>query len=78
MNALKLIQKPKNRQLVINLPEEFANTELEIIILLVHDTRKGNTSSLQPVQNENLAVAKSFFGIAKSDITFGEVDFYIQ
>lgn len=78
MNALKFIHKTNGRQLVINLPGEFVNTDLEIIILSTHDPRQGGDFSLPSTRNEDLAIAQSFFGIAKSDAPFSEEDFYKQ
>jgi hypothetical protein len=60
MNALELIQKSHGRQLVINLPAEFVNTELKIIILRSIGDDLGNVTS-RSAQHDALAVARFFW-----------------
>ena len=64
-----------NRQLVIQLPTEFVSEELELIVLAETQLIGADTGRQD---DDSLVIAKSFFGIAPSEVTFNEEDFYTQ
>ena len=69
VKAIRTIQKPRDGKLVITVPEEFENDELEIIVLLLREPEAQPDDFLR----ERSAIIKRYQGSATyKDVDLGE------
>lgn len=73
MNTLRIVQKPEHGRLVIDLPEELANQEVEITVKPLHQLKTESEIKTE------LAEVRKLWGIGK-DSSFNptEEDYYHQ
>ncbi|KAA6441410.1 hypothetical protein FEM33_02545 [Dyadobacter flavalbus] len=68
MNALRLIEKPENRELRISLPEYFNDDLVEVIVLSIDRSNSNTTESRLSIAHNYLNQSKkSSFDLSKFD-----------